>query len=85
MKLLMILFLAVVSSGCAVFTPPMPQPQCPNYPESALVLDVPPPIPDNVYIRIEPGQNAKANDGGKALLRGYVDLRERIQKWQEQR
>lgn len=81
MKRLMILFLAVASNGCVYSA--MPTPVCPEYPETALILDVPQPIPDSVYINISPGQPAKANEGGKALLRNYVNLRQRIQQWRE--
>jgi hypothetical protein len=85
MKAWTILFLAAVSSGCAVFTPPMPEPECPDYPSDTLALAVPMPIPDAVFIDIKPNQPAKANEGGKELIRSYVDLRERIQQWHEGR
>lgn len=84
MKVWTILLAVVASSGCVVSTP-IPEPQCPRYSDTALVLEVPPPIPESVFISIAPGQQAKANDGGKTLLRGYVDLRERIQQWHESR
>jgi hypothetical protein len=84
MKLLTILFLAVASSGCAVFTPPMPEPECPDYPSDTLALAVPMPIPDAVFIDIKPGQKATANEGGWNLLKSYADLRERIKRWHVQ-
>lgn len=41
-------------------------------------LEMPPPIPSQVHIVIEPGQPALADDGGEQLIRSYAATRDRI-------
>jgi hypothetical protein len=84
-KALLIFWITTVScSGCFSF-PSQEIPQCPSYPNSCLVLDMPPAIPDNVYISLEPGKPPKANAGGQELIRNYAALRKRIKLWHESR
>jgi hypothetical protein len=81
---LILLIATVICSGCFSFpSQEMPVPQCPDYPDTCLVLDMPPAIPDNVYISFEPGKPPQANAGGQELIRNYAALRKRIKLWQE--
>jgi hypothetical protein len=83
MKIVIFSFLLLLP-GCFSFpSQEIPVPQCPNYPPSYLMLDLPPAIPDNVYISLEPGKPPKANAGGQELIRNYAALRKRIKLWQE--
>jgi hypothetical protein len=83
---LIFLITTVSCSGCFSFpSQEMPVPQCPSYPDTCLVLDMPPAIPDNIYISLEPGKPPKANAGGQEMIRNYAALRKRIKLWQESR
>jgi hypothetical protein len=78
------IILASVLSGCVLFpSQEMPVPQCQSYPDTCLMLDLPPAIPENVYISLEPGKPPNANAGGQELIRNYAALRKRIKLWQE--
>lgn len=58
----------VLLAGCVQVGPK-------NLPQACPKIDLPP-IPKTVFINIEPGKPAAADDGGVALLRAYVRARE---------
>lgn len=63
-------FLALLLAGCVQVGPKSLPSVCPK-------ADLPP-IPKTVFINIEPGKPAAADDGGVALLRAYINAREAL-------
>lgn len=70
-KVCAILSIALAVSGCVIFPdlPPLPPPREVDCPKEVR-LDLPPPVPDTVYIRID-GDTFEADEGGEELLRNY--------------